>query len=163
MIGMSGSSIGLVSDTDRQQGRFATMPKTPGSKNYKNRPPGSRPPHTVSTLLSPLELAAVNKLADMQEITRSDVLRQALESYSRDALTFEEYREFYPVKGPEPPAIALQHLSDCQCGHSLAAHGPLRGKYRTRITCCTVGCYCRHYRPKPEFDDVCQSGDHSND
>ena len=86
------------------------MPKTPGSKNYKNRPPGSRA-QTVSTLLSPLELVALNKLADMQEITRSDVLRRALESYSRSALTFDEYRELYPL-----PLVRTARVACKGCG-----------------------------------------------
>ena len=75
--------------------------KTKGATSYKNRPRGQRPKQ-VAVLLSASEVLAIEKLATMQEVTRSDVLRQALEALCRSALTHDEYRELYPIEQARP-------------------------------------------------------------
>lgn len=45
----------------------------------------------------PRETRVLNKLARMQRLSRSEVLRRALECYTREALSFDEYRSYYPV------------------------------------------------------------------
>ena len=44
------------------------------------------------------EKAALDKLARMQRLSRSQVMRQALEAYARSALAFDEYRALYPIE-----------------------------------------------------------------
>lgn len=65
---------------------------------YKNRPPGSRP-QSLSLLLAPREMAALKMLAKIQEVPIVEALRRALKSYARSALSFDEYRSFYPPEG----------------------------------------------------------------
>ena len=62
--------------------------------------PDDEPKLTVSVTLRawPNEARALAKLARMQRLSRSQVLRQALEAYARSALTFDEYRSFYPPR-----------------------------------------------------------------
>ena len=69
----------------------------PGATRYKNRQHDERP-QSLSLLLGPREMRALNKLSKMQEITHSEALRRALKSYARSALSFDEYRELYPVE-----------------------------------------------------------------
>jgi predicted transcriptional regulator len=52
----------------------------------------------VTIRVRPNEAKALAKLARMQRLSRSQVLRMALEAYARNALAFEEYRELYPLE-----------------------------------------------------------------
>jgi hypothetical protein len=47
--------------------------------------------------LPELETTCLKHIASMQEVKPSAVLRRALEHYAREALTFDEYRDFYPL------------------------------------------------------------------
>jgi predicted transcriptional regulator len=52
----------------------------------------------VTIRVWPNEAKALGKLARMQRLSRSQVLRRALEAYARTALAFDEYRKFYPLE-----------------------------------------------------------------
>jgi hypothetical protein len=69
----------------------------PGATRYKNRPLGSRP-WSFSLLLSPEERRVLDKLTKTQDISRTEAFRRALEAYARSALSFDEYRDLYPVE-----------------------------------------------------------------
>jgi predicted transcriptional regulator len=53
---------------------------------------------SVTVRVWPNEAKALAKLARRQRLSRSQVLRQALEAYARTALAFDEYRALYPVE-----------------------------------------------------------------
>lgn len=53
---------------------------------------------TVTIRVWPNEATALAKLARMQRLSRSQVLRRALEAYARTALRLDEYRALYPVE-----------------------------------------------------------------
>ena len=52
----------------------------------------------VTIRVWPNEARALAKLAKLQRLSRSQVLRRALEAYARTALAFEEYRKLYPLE-----------------------------------------------------------------
>jgi predicted transcriptional regulator len=52
----------------------------------------------VTIRVWPNEAKALGKLARMQRLSRSQVLRRALEAYARSALAFDEYRKLYPLE-----------------------------------------------------------------
>jgi predicted transcriptional regulator len=52
----------------------------------------------VTVRLWPNEARVLAKLARRQRLSRSQVVRQALEAYARTALAFEEYRAVYPIE-----------------------------------------------------------------
>lgn len=52
---------------------------------------------SVTVRMWPDEAKALAKLARLQRLSRSQVLRQALETYARSAMSFDEYRSYYPL------------------------------------------------------------------
>lgn len=52
----------------------------------------------VTVRVWPNEAKALGKLARLQRLSRSQVLRRALEAYARSSLAFEEYRKLYPLE-----------------------------------------------------------------
>jgi hypothetical protein len=64
------------------------------------RKPVEEPKLTVSVTVRvwPNESKVLGKLSRMQRLSRSQVLRRALEAYARSALSFSEYRALYPVE-----------------------------------------------------------------
>ena len=56
-------------------------------------------PRDVTVELNKLEANALLYMAGAEEIPESQLLRAALKSYARSALTFDEYRHFFPVTG----------------------------------------------------------------
>jgi hypothetical protein len=91
-----GGTLATMTELDRHRQCFGDPPIAK-HRHYKNRPPGSRPAQ-ISVLVSPRELGAIDKLAELQGIRRPEVLRRALNAYARSALTFDEWRSFYPPK-----------------------------------------------------------------
>jgi hypothetical protein len=62
---------------------------------------GGMPRHntyTVTCQLPEPEAQCLNHIASMQEVKPSAVLRSALEHYAREALTCDEYQDFYPLE-----------------------------------------------------------------
>jgi len=51
----------------------------------------------VSCPLDDLEANALLFIARLRQVPESQVLRDALESYARGVLSFDEYRSFFPV------------------------------------------------------------------
>jgi hypothetical protein len=52
---------------------------------------------TVASEITELELRALGLLAEMQQVSPAQILRQALDQYCRSVLTWDEYRTFYPL------------------------------------------------------------------
>jgi len=49
------------------------------------------------------EANALEQIASSQQVRPAQVLRRALEQYTRSALPFDEYRELYPLDAPDRP------------------------------------------------------------
>jgi hypothetical protein len=60
----------------------------------------------MATFLIQLDELATNGLtymAKLQEVSEDALLATALEHYARSALTFDEFRTYYPLEGEHKP------------------------------------------------------------